>query len=400
MEPDEALLELERVDAALQEEDNFPTDEPCRTCPTHVTAVSGPDEVYLGQTYTFQVDGYSREVKGTYWQDKVSWEISVYREPERFMRPDRRVSVEKIVLTNHGETLELEIKEEWAFLDMQVFAYISAPVDAVSVQPKVRGAWAVLNRWTPQKIADYRDYASTTAEVEFRGNVNNYVCEDFAVSLVMQFARQQKLPFKITNGTGTYDAKEYHYSELDEADKHSPFDQVMLKTTGAPDLNPANQSNAVAVLAGPNITTYSAALVANQIKPGMIHVMDTGGDGPTNHIQVVTAVTPTMQPPFRSQPAMVSRPPRLGQFAVATVRIHQGNFPSSNSAAFGRGVGAFVTFSEEEDFYSHWYLGVPVQEGEYSLPDGDYTRNGSTSRGLLFNQVQVIAEWNFLAWNS
>lgn len=207
MEPDEALLELERVDSALREEDNLPTDEPCKLCPTHVTAVSGPDEVYLGQIYTFEVDDYSRAVKGTYWQDKVSWEISLYREPERFMRRDRRVSVENIVLRNHGETLELEIKEEWAFLDMQVFAYISGPVDSVSVKPKVRGAWAVLNTWNPQKISEYRAYASVTADVEFRGNVNNYVCEDFAVSLVMQFARQQNLPFKVTNGTGTYDAK-------------------------------------------------------------------------------------------------------------------------------------------------------------------------------------------------
>lgn len=172
----------------------------------------------------------------------------------------------------------------------------------------------------------------------------------------------------------------------------------MLKTTGAPDLNPDNQSNVVTVLAAPNITTYSAALVADQIKPGMIHVMDTGGNGQTNHIQVVTAVTPTLQPPYISQPVMVPRPPRLGQFAVAQVEVHQGNFPSSDAAAVGRGVGAFVSFFEEEDFYSYWYLGVPVQKGEHSLPDGNYTRNGSTSRGLLFNQVQLIADWNFSAW--
>lgn len=397
MEPDEALAELERTDGEISAEENRPVSQACTECPTHVIKISGPDEVYLGETYTFQVDEYSREIQGDYWQEKVSWEVSLYREPEVW-GPDRRQSVKKITLLNHGETLNLEIKEDWAFLDMQVFAYINTPVDNVSIKPKVRGAWAVLGTWSPQKISEYRTYAKTTADAYFRGNVRTFVCEDFATTLVMQFARTNNLPFKISNGTGLYDAKEYHYSEHDHGGKHMPFDQVMLKTTGAPDLNPSNQPNTVTVVDNVAAFSYNAALQANLVKSGMIHIMDTSSNGITNHIQVITDVDVQMTPPYVNRPLTVLISPYRGKFVIAKIEIHQGNFPDDFTAG-RRGVGAFLSWDEEEDMYSYWYLGVPVQKGSYETPSGNYTRNGSTSTGLLFRQVQAVVDWNFSSWN-
>ncbi len=397
MSPNDAVAELERTDGEIATQDNQPVSQTCTVCPTHVTKISGPDEVYLGQTYTFKVEEYSREVQGDYWQEKVSWEVSLYREPEVW-GPDRRQSVEKIVLSNHGEELNLAIKEEWAFLDMQVFAYINMPVDDVSIKPKVRGAWAVTGTWSAQKISEYRTYAKTTADTFFRGNVQTFVCEDFATTLVMQFARENNLPFKISNGTGLYDAKEYHYSEHDHGGKHMPFDQVMLKTTGAPDLNPANQPNTVPIVGSVDASSYNAALQANIVKSGMVHIMDTNRNGITNHIQVITDIDVQTTPPYANRPLTTIVPPYRGEFVMAKIEIHQGNFPDNTTAVI-RGTGAFLSWDEEEDMYSYWYLGVPVQKGVYEMPSGNYTRNGGTSTGLLFQQAQAVVDWNFSSWN-
>lgn len=396
MGPNDAAAELERTDGEIANQDNQPVSQTCTVCPTHVTKISGPDEVYLGQTYTFKVEEYSREVQGDYWQEKVSWEVTLYREPEVW-GPDRRQSVEKIVLSNHGEALNLEIKEEWAFLDMQVFAYINMPVDDVSIKPKVRGAWAVTSTWSAQKISEYRTYAKTTANVYFRGNTRKFVCEDFAISLAMQFARENNLPFKISNGTGLYDAKEYHYSEHEHGGKHMPFDQVMLRTTGARDLNPDNQPNTVAIIDSVNAPSYNAALQANIVKSGMIHIMDTSNNGTTNHIQVITDIDVQMTPPYANKPLTKLIPPYRGEYVVAKIGIHQGNFPD-NFAAARRGLAGYFT-GGDEDMYSYWYLGVSLQTGSYEMPSGNYTRNGSTATGLLFNQVQAVADWNFSSWN-
>jgi|GEM_PF-4955793 len=396
MELDEAILEFERVDAQLAQQDNPPVNQACTQCPTFVDKVSGPSEVYLGKKYTFKVEKYNREIKGTYWQEKVSWEVSLYRETE-VLGPDTRKSVESIILANHGEILKLDIKEEWAFLGMQVFAYINNPIDNVSVKPLVRGAWAVTKQWNTVKIAEYRKYAKNTSDVYFRGNVRQFVCEDFATSLVMQFARENNLPFKISNGTGTYDAKKYHYSEHTEAENHTPFDQVMLKTTGAPDLNPNNQSNTQYIVNKSTMFSYNDALKQSRIKSGMIHIMDTSSNGVTNHIQVITEVEVKKIPPYKNKFIEVMIAPFIYNFVISEIEIHQGNFPD-NTAAVGRGIGAFLTLSEEEDIYSKWYLGVPLQKGKYETPSGNYMRQGISS-GLLYQQVQAVVDWNFLSWN-
>ncbi len=331
MEPDEAVVEFERVDNAIAQQDNKPANQACTQCPTFVSKISGPNDVYLGKTHTFKVDEYSRDIKGSYWQEKVSWEVSIYREAESW-GPDTRESVKKIILPNHGETLNITIEEDWAFLDMQVFAYINNPIDDVSIKPKIRGAWAVNKTWDSEKIANYRTYAKDTSDVYFRGNVNNFVCEDFATSLVMQFARKNNLPFSISNGTGIYDAKEYHYSEHDEAGKHTPFDQVMLKTTGAPDLNPNNQANTIYIVDNSTIFSYNNALEASLVKPGMVHILDTHGDNRTNHIQVITSVSVQRVPPYANKLVSTLLPPYKGSFVISEIEIHQGNFPSNAAA--------------------------------------------------------------------
>ena len=67
------------------------------------------------------------------------------------------------------------------------------------------GAWEIGSRWDDQKIAEFRAFLGGAINA-IETKKETYACEDFAVTLVMTFAKENKLPFKWVTGSQKFDA--------------------------------------------------------------------------------------------------------------------------------------------------------------------------------------------------
>ncbi|MBU2713940.1 type VI secretion system Vgr family protein [Zooshikella harenae] len=330
-----------------------------------ITSVQGPDEVFVGKIYQFSVGSY----EGTpteQQKSQVSWRIDLVR---------KRVQTTTVkTLIGHGEILNLKIEDEWAFSDLRVMAYFKRPVIPVSKEPKLKGAWEVSNQWDQSWIKRYREYAHNKSDVYFRSD-KRFTCEDFATTIILEFARKNKLPFKIKNGTGSYDAKTYYYGEHSTAERHETFERLVLRTTGAPDLKPGT-GNTTEVA---NKSNYIQQAMLGKIQVGNIHCLSRENGAAVTHIQLVTDIKRSSK--------------------ITKITITQGNFPHDDDITWLYKVGR-VTGSNP-NFPDSWnYYGVKPQRAELLLPSNKYLRSGSTEHNFIKRYVLYVTEWDFISWNA
>ena len=79
--------------------------------------------------------------------------------------------------------------------------------------PNGDSAWAINNKWDKRFISQYQQSVANIAR-GYRERGEQYTCEDFALSVLIDFASQNGLPVTITNGTGIYDARSDKYNDI------------------------------------------------------------------------------------------------------------------------------------------------------------------------------------------
>ncbi len=134
------------------------------------------------------------------------------------------------------------------------------------VDPDGREAWEITNQWNDDYINKFNSFVSVQIDQYKRDKVK-FTCEDFALSLLIDFTSTNGLPVTITNASGTYDARSDNYTDI------ATFKNDVLTTTGARDLQ--NNNNTV-------------PSDISRVRGGDIIVNRNNNDVGT-HIQVVTA---------------------------------------------------------------------------------------------------------------
>jgi len=133
--------------------------------------------------------------------------------------------------------------------------------------------WEVKNEWNEEYKAKYREYIATTGG---SGDLTRrYTCEDFGVAGLMEFSRDNNLPFYWETESQTFDASS---TEWEKGDFIGFRDAVMM-STGASDFT------------NPNNTTPNSDVTT--VQPGSIILCDQGpvgeNDGKIDHVQVSTS---------------------------------------------------------------------------------------------------------------
>jgi hypothetical protein len=137
-------------------------------------------------------------------------------------------------------------------------------------------AWAITNKWNDYMIAKYEKYVAK-ASINYVQDGSKYTCEDFALSVLIDFSSENELPLVIYNGTGTYTASSDDYSDI------ATFKNDVLKTTGARDLQNDNNTSEVSVDKNPGGVVFTEAKAGD-----VILFRDRGVNA--NHTQLITGV--------------------------------------------------------------------------------------------------------------
>jgi len=85
-----------------------------------VTKVEGKGDVFVGQKAKYEVTGYNKEASQCE-RNNVRWKLTVDGESD-------------LVLGQRGETIELEIKQEWEGKKLMLMPYLLSPKEDVSVK--------------------------------------------------------------------------------------------------------------------------------------------------------------------------------------------------------------------------------------------------------------------------
>jgi RHS repeat-associated protein len=94
--------------------------------------------------------------------------------------------------------------------------------------------WEVNNQWNENYISKYRHYV-VTKTLQYETSDAEFWCDDYVLSLIIDFSAENSLPLSIENATGRYNPKTYNGS-------FSDFKNQVLSTTGARDLSRFNNS--------------------------------------------------------------------------------------------------------------------------------------------------------------
>ncbi|OJX92485.1 MAG: hypothetical protein BGP01_07690 [Paludibacter sp. 47-17] len=219
------------------------------------------------------------------------------------------------------------------------------------IDPDGRVAWEITNQWNDDYINKFSSFVSNqTAQYEQDGS--RFTCEDFALSLLIDFASTNGLPVAITNDSGTYDARSDNYTDI------ATFKNDVLATTGARDLQ--NNNN-----------TVSSDI--SRVRGADIIVNRNNNDVGT-HIQVVTAGFYIGNTDF-----------------VNGISIAQGNSGILN------GVPGSSSILGAGDPNSSFYTGKPIERGWIDVNANVYFNNTKRTTTSNYSNAKNIEvrRWNF-----
>lgn len=229
------------------------------------------------------------------------------------------------------------------------------------IDTPIKGAWAVKNKWDQQFIEKYRKYIGSRA-LHYHQKITR-TCEDFSLSLLFDFARENALPVKIQNGTGIYYAELYEHTKY----KYKPFETQVLTTTGASDLE--NDFNAIFLAERNDI---NLAITAKTVQPGDLFLIRKRISR-AHHIQMITDISTKK----------------------LVVEIYQGTSGAGNTVP---GASRFLSAGDPDSFS---YTGVLVQRGSINLLSNRYFNEDTKLDEVDFFNTNNIESrtWNFLNWN-
>jgi RHS repeat-associated protein len=224
----------------------------------------------------------------------------------------------------------------------------------------IGGAWEIKNKWDSKFIKMFGN--------EFLGILQNFdnsgqkfTCDDLALQAVIAFSSIHNLPFVWETGSGTFDASDSKYNNVNE------FLLDVKSHSGAPDFaKDANTMN----------------IKFDDIKPGTLNVLTSQGKKNPNHIQMITAV-------FTNGKFI----PMKDYQGITSFTAVQGNF--REGWMWGRYTGS--------DNPNSWrYLGVSMQTGLYFVQANlwyNSTQNAVTLNFIGQHYSNQYRNFNFLNWN-
>ncbi len=202
-------------------------------------------------------------------------------------------------------------------------------------------AWSYKNKWNDDFIKKFQAYSATKTE-EYAKIGKHFTCEDLAITLAVDFASENNLPFQFTNGVGTFDPTADVYTSVDQ------YKTAVLKTSGANDL--ANNRN-------------TSETSIDNAKGGDMILLRSDDSKNYNHTQVITKNT------------------------ASQVDIAQGNLN-------------YRILSQDPS--SIFYGGVDIQKGSYYKGINSYynkTKMVYHQGDFLKQNKATFRSWNFFNWN-
>ncbi len=207
-------------------------------------------------------------------------------------------------------------------------------------------AWTINNQWNADYIQGYIDFVGTQAQ-QYIKNGDSYTCEDFSLSLLIDYASQNGLPVTIVNGEGTFDARSDNYTDM------ATFKNDVLTFTGARDLQ--NSANAYGI----DINSATTGdIILNRYQDNNI----------ARHAQVV--LSPTND--------------------IGVMGIVQGN-----SGVMNKVPGASRIFDAGNP-QSMFYTGQHIEKAIY-IPAADFYKNYST--GSTYSNYSHVRNIDIRRWN-
>jgi RHS repeat-associated protein len=229
--------------------------------------------------------------------------------------------------------------------------------DGMKPQDLPSQPWEVKNSWNEEYIDKYRSYVADKV-ADYIKDDKKFSCEDLSLSLIIDFAKENNLPFNITNGSGTYDVSNYQ-GNFDD------FKNDILTTTGASDV----QNNTVDVKTG-------------EAKAGDIVLLDQDGNNKSDHVQVITK---TYQPENTdTQFNYIQQGNQRTLFEGSSITIGSGNPRGDTKMGISRD-----------------YTGTTVSGGVWRTEGGQFQwlRSDLTGNRKPDKLNPTIKSWNFNGFN-
>jgi len=361
---------------------------PNQTSPILVEKITGPNQVILGGRVVYAIKKYSRTSITPKEKSTIKWAVVIFRPtlPNRIVKEYLDPLPKRLFIVKEEALIIRRIPDEWRYADLHVYAYIVKPVNRVRVISKILGAWSIRNMWTNYYIKLYRDSLYQYASYLLKTKGEKFVCEDFVITNMMLFARQHRLPFRIQNGTGVYDAKGYHYGK-NGARAYQSMEHRVLVTTGAHDLM-AFRINTIAIKNGRIWNNGKVdEVTVRKIKAGDFFLLEFDTDGQANHVQLVTKIIPVPLTPTKTGG-------KQGIMPMPKIKIAQGNFPSGFDTT-ARWIKRIYQGNPNDPEAANYY-GVEVQEAVYDFNAQTYTRKKSSKKPV--QQIFFVARWNVHGW--
>ncbi|MEA4937832.1 MAG: hypothetical protein VB102_14530, partial [Paludibacter sp.] len=241
--------------------------------------------------------------------------------------------------TNRFTTMD-RFCEKFPWQSPYVFAG-NNPVNYMDL--KGDSAWNITNQWNKDYITGYFKYVINQTQ-KYINSGQQFTCEDFALSLLIDYASAKGLPVTIQNGSGTYDARSDNYTDM------ATFKNDVLTTTGARDLQNSNN-------------TIEANIWGS--KSGDI-IINRNDENIGHHIQIIEI--PEIE---------------------GVVGISQGNSGVLNVIPGASRIGA-------GNPNSIFYTGKPIERGSYDIYAGVYF-NQTTNK--IINNYQTVKNIDVRRWN-
>ena len=214
-------------------------------------------------------------------------------------------------------------------------------------------AWKVTRKWTPEFVDKYQN--EVVSEMSKIKSINKrYTCEDFAITTLATFARNNGLPFKWETGAKSFDAEDLNYKDFNTFVK-----DIKMKTGAADFINDKN----------------TTAVSPSKITLGTSVLHTTAGQKNPHHVSVVSGITHN------------SKNQTIG------FSFYQGNF--RGGILYDRALG-----SSNPDTWN--YHGAFVQQGIYNLQSDTWSNNslGTTTDNYSSSGQQLeYRNFNFINMN-
>ncbi|MCE6988586.1 DUF6443 domain-containing protein [Dyadobacter sp. CY323] len=206
-------------------------------------------------------------------------------------------------------------------------------------------AWKITNQWTSTFMKQFAKELPSYIQ-KYEARKDKCTCDDLGLSVAMDFAKDNQLPFQWETESKSFDAASDEYSD------YSTFSHDVKATSGAPDFQ--NSENTVSL--NPKDANTGSILLNVKQSTGRAH-----------HVQMIMG---------RSNDGN-------------SLLIKQGNFNS-----LGRVLGS-------DDPSSMRYLGVGIQTGTYNQKKDIWRNitNGTTRNNFSSGERLIYKAFNFQNWN-